>query len=326
MTTEQNVLGELIGCSSVTIVTHPLPDGDAIGSSSGLYLYLKELGINNVKVILPSECPEYLKFINREDTIVFEKNTEDTIKQLNDSDILFILDFNNLKRIGDLGNYIKDFKGKRVLIDHHQQPDLSIINYDLHNTRASSTCELVYQFCFNISKITGTLITKEIGKCLYTGILTDTGGFRHNTNTNTHQIASDIIKLDVDTKQINNLIFNSSSLSRYKLLGHLLNKTIILGDLAIIPFTELEKTEFNYIEGDTEGIVNIPLSCDEIKVSMFISERDGYTKMSIRSKDMDVNQLSRDNFNGGGHINAAGGRLDMSLDEAIIYIKKVMSK
>lgn len=323
MTTEEKVLETLIGCSQVTIVTHPLPDGDAIGSSSGLYLYLKELGINNVKIILPTECPQYLLFINREDTIVFESDPIPAKEWIDNSDVLFTLDFNNLKRIGDLGGLIKTFNGKRILIDHHQEPDLSIIDLDLHNTNASSTCELVYQFCFNISKMTGTKITKGIGECLYTGIVTDTGGFKHNTNHNTHQIASDIIRLGTDTKSINNRIFSSSSLSRYKLLGQLLSKTIIVGHVAIIPFSNQDKIDFNYIEGDTEGIVNHPLSCDEIKVSIFLSEKEGYTKMSLRSKEIDVNKLGREFFNGGGHINAAGGRVDLNILETIELIKSV---
>jgi len=327
MTIEQKVLNHLSSCSTITIVTHPLPDGDAIGSSSGLYLFLKEMGMSDVQIILPTECPKYLGFINQEDTLVFETNKDECKTRLMKSDTLFILDFNNLKRIGELGDFIKGFDGTRILIDHHQQPDLSIVDFDLHNTKASSTCELVYQFCVNMQKLTVVKLTTKIGEALYTGILTDTGGFKHgNTGHITHQIASDIMKMGVNTHQINTRIFNSTSVNRYKLLGHLLNKTIILNDVAIIPFTLDERKQFDYVEGDTEGIVNMPLSCDDVKVSFFISERDGFTKLSARSKELDVNKLCREFFNGGGHINAAAGTFDNSIEETIKEIKRIFGK
>jgi len=316
----------LTKAKNIAIVTHWSPDGDAMGSSLALYHFLKAKG-KNVKVIVPNDYPQFLYWLPGNAFVlnhqVQPKKTEDFIKK---ADVVFTLDFNSFKRIEVVGKIVEQSTSIKILIDHHQQPD-NYAHLYYHDVKACSTCELVYEF---IALLKGTkLIDKKIATCLYTGILTDTGSFRFpSTTSKTHKIVADLIDKGADNSTIYNNIHDDNTVSRLKLLGHCLSKKMIVMEeykTAFISLSEKEQDDFLYQKGDTEGVVNYPLSIKGIKFSAFFAERDGIIKTSFRSKGkFDVNLFARKHFNGGGHKNAAGGKSKESLQASIDSFMKIL--
>lgn len=309
----------LTKAKNISIVTHWSPDGDAMGSSLGLYHFLKSKG-KNVKVIVPNDYPQFLYWLPGNASVLnHQKHTKKVDDFIKKSDMVFTLDFNSFKRIEELGKVVEQSNAIKVLIDHHQQPDQYAQLY-YHDVNACSTCELVYEF---ISLLKGRkLIDKKIATCLYTGILTDTGSFRFpSTTSKTHKIVADLIDKGADNAEIYNAIHDDNTISRLKLLGYCLSKKMVVMEeykTAFISLSEKEQDDFLYQKGDTEGVVNYPLSIKGIKFSAFFAERDGVIKTSFRSKGkFDVNLFARKHFNGGGHKNAAGGKSDDSLQKSI---------
>ena len=304
---------------NISIVTHVNPDGDAMGSSLGLYHYLKSKG-KSVKVIVPNAFPDFLAWMPAsKQAIVFEGNETAAKKQINKSDVVFILDFNNYNRIDALGELIKNSPSKKVLIDHHQAPD-TVFDYYFHDTASSSTCELIYDFICGIDS--SKVIDKKTANCLYTGIMTDTGSFRfRGTNEKTFTVAAALIKAGAENATIYNSVFDDYTENRLKLLGYCLYEKLVFVpeyNAAYMALSEAELKRFNFKKGDTEGIVNYALSVGGIKLSAFFSEKEGTIRISYRSKGkVDVNAFARAHFNGGGHINAAGASSNLSLDDTV---------
>jgi bifunctional oligoribonuclease and PAP phosphatase NrnA len=312
------ILKQLISASdNIVITTHWSPDGDAMGSSLGLLQILKNAG-KKVNVIVPNAYPDFLKWLpNDKSVIVFEHQENKAKKLIQQSDLIFTLDFNTLKRIYALGEVISEAKKPIVLIDHHRMPD-DYAQVKYHDIFACSTCELVYDMAIELGF--KKYIDKKVAECLYTGILTDSGSFKFDSVTaHTHEIAAHLIQLGIKPNEINSKIYDTNSFERLQLVGYALSKKLIYlrkEKAAYITLSDKELKQFHFKKGDTEGLVNYALSVADIKCSALIMEKDGEIKMSFRSKgDFDVNTFARLYFNGGGHKNAAGGSSPLNLKE-----------
>ncbi|MES2681157.1 MAG: bifunctional oligoribonuclease/PAP phosphatase NrnA [Bacteroidota bacterium] len=295
---------------NIAIVTHWSPDGDAMGSSLGLYHYLLSLK-KNVKVIVPNAYPEFLNWLpGNKQVLNFQANESKVTKFLHSADLIFTLDFNSYKRLEKLGEVLSQTPAPKILVDHHQQPDNYASLY-FHDVKACSTSELIFDWIVGMGG--KKLIDKKIAACLYTGIMTDTGSFRYpSVNSNTHLILSELLKTGIVPSEIHSAVYDNYSLSRLKLLGYALSEKMKVIDglpVAYFTLTEKELNKFSYQKGDTEGLVNYPFSIKGIKVCALFNESDGCVKISFRSKgNIDMNTFARNYFNGGGHINAAGGK------------------
>jgi phosphoesterase RecJ-like protein len=304
---------------NIVIVTHWSPDGDAMGSSLGLYNYLIQKK-HNVQVITPNDYPSFLSWMpGNKKVLDFSANAKPAISKVAKADFIFCLDFNSLKRIDLLGVEVAKSKALKMIIDHHLQPE-DFADYMLHSIKACSTCELIYDFI----QLMGDQkrLTKEIANCLYTGIMTDTGSFRYpSTTAKTHKIIAELITAGAENAVIHDLIYDNNSEGRLKLLGYCLaEKLTVLKQLETAYFAlgQHDLHEFNYKKGDTEGVVNYALSIKDVRFSAFFVERDGIIKISFRSKGkFDVNLFARRHFSGGGHANAAGGMSALSLPDTI---------
>jgi len=304
----------------IAIIPHKNPDGDALGSTLALYHYLK-LSDHKAFVISPNDYPMFLKWLPGEKQIISHE-TETAIANdlITDADVIFTLDFNALHRAGDIGPVISEANGLKILIDHHQQPD-DFASYLYSDVMMSSTCEMVYNFIEMLGDT--SLISSQIATCLYTGIMTDTGSFRFSSTTSTtHRIIANLIDKGASNVLIHNNIYDNNSFDRMQLLGISLKNLKVISRLntAYISLSQKELNASNFKKGDTEGIVNYALSIKGVKfAAIFIEHKfERIIKISFRSKgNFDVNDFARKNFNGGGHVNAAGGRSDLNLSQTI---------
>lgn len=305
---------------SIVLVPHKNPDGDAMGSTLGLYHYLKKYN-HKATVITPNDYPNFLKWVPGDDCVLkHDDQTELCNHLIETADIIFTLDFNALHRTGHMEPVLKQSKAIKILIDHHQEPhDYALFRYS--DVSKSSTCEMVYEF---IKKLKDTaLIDTNIATCLYLGIMTDTGSFRFPCTTNrTHKIIADLIDKGANNSYIHDQVYDTNSFERLQLLGCALRNLKIIPELrtAYISLSQKELNQYNYKKGDTEGVVNYGLSLENIVLAAIFIEnkQEGIIKMSFRSKgSFSVNDLSRAHFNGGGHINAAGGMSESSLKDTI---------
>ncbi len=305
----------------IAIIPHRNPDGDAMGSTLALFHFLKKLN-HHVTVIAPNNFPDFLNWLpGSESVLIFEKDVVNTTKILNESELIFTLDFNALHRTGDLmAATLNQLKSPFVMIDHHESPDnYAFVTYS--DVRFGSTCEMVYNFIEFLSE--KKTLDKNIATCIYTGILTDSGGFKYpKTTGKTHRIIADLIDLGAENTEIPNLLFDNNSYERLQLLGKALTNMKVFPEFktSYITLTQDELDKFNFVKGDTEGIVNFGLTIKGINfTAIFIENKEeGIIKISFRSQgDFDVNQFSRNHFSGGGHANAAGGKSDLLMTETI---------
>ncbi len=306
----------------ITILPHKDPDGDAIGASLGWFNVLIDLG-HDVAVISPDEVPENLRWMPGAESIVcYAVDKEKATDRLTKSDFLFLLDFNDLKRIGDVASVVRALKIPRVIIDHHPYPDFTLAQVMISETGASSTCELSYRVMRGLGYTPGI----ESASCLYSGIMTDTGMLNHNSsNPVLYRIVADLLETGIDKDGIHREIFHNNSLSRTKLMGHALgNKLQVIssGRVAYIALSADELKKYDYKPGDTEGLVNMPLSVKGVVVSILLTERkENIVKLSFRSRGgIAINSYSSQYFSGGGHSNAAGGEFVGSINDAVALI------
>lgn len=306
----------------ISIVPHRNVDGDAMGSTLGLYHVLKQLN-HQVTVIVPNDIPEYLKWLpGTNHTIVFEGNEmENATAILEKSDLIFTLDFNALHRTGEqMERVLKTLPATFVMIDHHEKPD-TYAAYTFSSTTYGSTCQMVYDFIQDLNL--NHYINKDVANCLYTGIATDSGGFRFpRTTGDTHRIVADLIDKGAENTQIYINLYDNSNYNRLQLLGRALQNLRVLPqhNTSYISLSQDELDEFNCEKGDTEGIVNYGLTIKDVDFTAFFSENkaEKIIKISFRSQgDFDVNQFARKHFNGGGHVNAAGGKSFDTLEDTI---------
>lgn len=313
----------------IAIIPHRGPDGDAMGSTLGLYHFLLKNKHYPV-VVSPNEFPDFLAWMPGSETVkIFEKDKQNCTKILEDAEIIFTLDFNALHRTGEMEHVLAKLKAPFVMIDHHQKPDdYAVVTYS--DTSFGSTCEMLYNFILFLGKKQD--IDKTIGTCIYTGILTDSGSFRFpKTTGTTHRIVAELIDLGVENTEIPSLLFDNSSYGRLQILGRALQNMIILPEhkTAYTTLTQEELNSFDYVKGDTEGIVNYGLSIKGILfTAIFIENKEEkIIKISFRSQgDFDVNQFARDYFNGGGHRNAAGGKSSDTMEETKKKFEDLITK
>ncbi|WP_294216985.1 bifunctional oligoribonuclease/PAP phosphatase NrnA [uncultured Chryseobacterium sp.] len=314
----------LIPENKIVILTHYNPDGDAIGSSLGLKHYLRQKGIE-ADVVVPNDFPKFLKWMpEAKKAIIAEYKRKVAFEIIQSADVIFCLDFNSPSRIGLLGDWLVNARGKKILIDHHQQPESFDFVYS--DTVIPATCQMVYHFIEAMDD--EKLVNHDIAECLYTGIMTDTGGFRfRSTSATTHRIIANLIEKGADPAMITSNTWDTNTVSRLHLLALILGRIEVVheGKVAVLYLTRKELQEYGFQKGDTEGFVNYGLSILGVKMAAFFMEDlyDDFIKISFRSKDdVDVNQFSRKYFSGGGHINAAGGKSYESLHGTIETFKK----
>ena len=309
------------------ITAHQKPDGDAMGSTLGLYHFLKQLG-HEVTVISPTNWAPFLDWMPGVDQVIdFEANKKEASQIVADADYVFCLDFNILHRTKHLEPIIRDSKALKILIDHHQQPDTPSFAYGISDVKMSSTCEMVYDFIVQSGH--SNLINLDIATCLYTGLMTDTGSFRFpSTTASVHKIVAHLKELGLQHAKIHENIYDNSTEGRLKFMGNaFLNRMTVLPEYktAVMAIPKSDIYKFELKTGDTEGLVNYLLSIEGIKFAAIVIDREEERKWSFRSKgNFDVNIFARTHFEGGGHANAAGGSSSKSLDETLNDFKTII--
>jgi len=310
----------------IFITTHRKPDGDALGSSLGLYHYLKLKG-HHPTVVVPTDYPSFLNWLPGNDSvIIFEDDKIKATNILNDSELVFCLDFNSYQRIDDMGHVLKESNIPKVMIDHHLMPD-HFAEFELWDSSASATAELVYKFIHLLGD--AYLITSEISSCLYTGILTDTGSFKFpSVSFYTHLVVSKLMETAFDHGAIHEHIYDSMTVNRSMFYGYCMSQKFeFLKEYktAIIHIGESEIQKYNIQTGDTEGLVNLPMSIQEVRMSVLIIKRPDMVKLSIRTKgSIPANEICSKYFEGGGHLNASGGKSAESLIETVKKVKSIL--
>lgn len=314
----------------IVIVTHVAPDGDAIGSSLGLWHFL-ESQEKTVNVIVPNAFPDFLRWMpGAKDIIRYDKYAEFADKLLNEADVICCLDFNALSRIDAMADAVAKSPARKMLIDHHLDPE-EFCKIIISHPGISSTSELIFRLICRLGYFEE--ITKEGAECIYTGMMTDTGGFTYNSNNREiYYIISELLSKGIDKDEIYRKVYNTYSEGRLRLMGYVLyDKMQVFHKFnsALIWLTRDEQKKFQYVKGDTEGFVNIPLSIKNIIFSVFLREdtEKNTIKISLRSVGtFPCNKVAADFFNGGGHLNASGGEFYGTMDEAIELYKQALVK
>ena len=325
----ESILELLATPKKIAIIPHKNPDGDAMGSTLGLYHFLLKLNHEPI-VVAPNNFPNFLAWLpGSEKILIFENEVDKTTKILQEASIVFTLDFNALHRVGtEMENVLKTLQSPFIMIDHHQKPD-DYAKYMFSDTNYGSTCEMLYHFISQLGFL--NLIDKTSGTCIYTGILTDSGSFRYPKTTGaTHRIVADLIDLGVENTNIPSLLFDNNSYERLQLMGCAFQNLKIISEknTSYTTLSQKELDSFNYVKGDTEGLVNYGLTIKGIIfAAIFIeNQAEKIIKISFRSQgNFDVNIFSRTYFEGGGHINAAGGKSSLSLDETILKFTDIIN-
>lgn len=311
----------------VVITTHQKPDGDAMGSSLGLKHFLEKLG-HTVNVISPTNWASFLNWMpGCKSVIDYESKRAMADKLIAEAEWIFCLDFNNLPRTKHMEGSLVATKALRILIDHHQEPQEEMFAYGISITQKSSTCEMVYDFIAGSGH--RNLIDIPIAECLYTGVMTDTGSFRFPvTSAAVHVMVAELKKTGFEHQKVHDQIYDSYLENRLRFTGHvLLNRMDVLYEYntVLLSVPKADLLRFNIQTGDTEGLVNFPMSIQGIKMVAIVIDRDEERKWSFRSKgNVDVNTFARKFFNGGGHFNAAGGRSNDSLEETVKHFYEVI--
>jgi len=307
---------------SVVIVTHFKPDADALGSSLGLAGFLKKKG-HKVQVITPSDYPDFLSWMPGNNEVLALDRKPETLQKasgiISGANVIFCLDFSSLSRINDLGVLVRDSPAAKVLIDHHLEPE-HFAQFEQWDITSASTAGLVYELIEQLDE--AHMIDINIASCLYAGLMTDTGGFRHN---NTHHreflIAARLVGLGADPHEIAKEVYDTNTLERLRLTGYVLSQKLnVLPEYhtAYMTLSQDELKQFGAQTGDTEGLVNYGLSIKGVKLSVLMYDRKEEIKLSFRSlEDFSVNEMARKYFEGGGHRNASGGTTKLSLEQTL---------
>lgn len=304
---------------NIIIVPHKEPDGDAIGSSLAWYNVLNGLG-HDAFVVSNDEVPGNLVWMEGAESIVnYSSQAAEALSLIEKAELFFFLDFNDIKRTGSLQEELIKVNVPKVMIDHHPYPDTSLAQILISDTSMSSTCELSYRVMKALNLTPGS----AAAGCIYAGIMTDTGMLNHNSShPGVYNVVAELLDLGVNKDKVHEELFHSNSLSRTRLLGYALShkmQVLSSGKVAYIALSSEELKEYNYKPGDTEGLVNMPLSIEGVDVSVLLTERKkGLIKLSFRSRgSVVVNNYSERYFSGGGHNNAAGGEFAGSLEDAL---------
>ena len=314
---------------NIVITIHRGPDADALGSALALSDVLKQLN-HNVTVVSPNDYASFLYWMKgNNEVVIFTEQTEKAIEITNNADLIFLLDFNDLSRIGEYTETVRNSSSTKIMIDHHQEPNMNDADLVFSDTSSCSTAQLLFEILDGLSF--KSMINKDVAECIYAGIMTDTGSFKYSSTTSkTHKVISELIDAGAENSKIHDLIYDNYSEDRTKLLGYCLNdKLQIFPELnsAIISLTEEELDRFNFKKGDTEGVVNYALAIKGIIFAVFIAEKEGKVKLSLRSKgDFKVNEIAKKYFSGGGHMNASGGISDRSVEGTVKKVIEVFEE
>ena len=312
----------------VAIISHQGPDGDALGSSLAMADFLTEQG-KTVQVMYPDQFPDFLAWMpGAEKVLLYKQNSEACQSFLKEADTIICLDFNQLKRIGELGVHVEASKAKKLMFDHHPAPD-QFADVQISYTQFASTSEIVFRYicragCFDE-------MTLACVQCVYTGMMTDTGAFTYNSNKEEmYFIISQLIRKGIDKDAIYNKVYNNYSADRMRLMGFVLNhrmKVLSEQNTAIMYLSLDDLKDYNYQVGDAEGFVNLPLSISGIVFSVFLREDTDKIKISFRSRGtFPANKVASEIFNGGGHLNAAGGEYYGRMEDALRLLEDSLQK
>lgn len=305
---------------NIVITSHKSPDGDSIGSSLSLYHFLKQMGVSST-ICHPDKMASFLTWLNGTNTILtLDENEVEVKNKFEQADLIFCLDYNHPSRIGKMEELLVSSSAKKIMIDHHQDPNTEFVDILFSDPNNSSTSQMIYEFIEQLDKT--DLINENVGTPMYCGIMTDTGSFRFpSTTAKTHQIIGDLIEKGVQNSKVHENTFDTNSISKLKLNGYAIAKKLVIlpnQSVGYISLSQAELNEYNYTKGDTEGLVNVILGITGIKMAAFFKEDSGYVKISFRAKgDTYVNVLANENFSGGGHVYAAGGKFDGKLEDAV---------
>lgn len=320
---ECSMLRSLIAdATSIVICCHQNPDGDALGSSMGWAEYLRTLGKEST-VIVPDQFPDFLMWLpNTEKIIRYDKHVEQGDLLLKTADVIFCLDFNSASRTDRMADTLLASKAKKVLIDHHLGPDLPTV-LTVSHPEASSTCELVFRMVWQLDGFSSQ--NKHFAIPIYCGMMTDTGGFTYNSsNPDIYFIISQLLTKGINKDKIYRNVFHNYSENRLRLMGYMLYEKLVVDPVrhaSYFTLTRQDLKRFRFMKGDAEGLVNIPLQIKGLKFSVSLredTEKDNLVWVSLRSvDDFPCNKVAEQFFNGGGHLNASGGRLYCSIEEAV---------
>ena len=313
----------------IIICGHRGPDGDAVGSALAWSQYLHSLG-KQVSVIMPNPFPDFLRWVPGAQYISFyDKNEAQTANAIAESHLIFCLDFNALSRLQDMGKVIEKAKADRIIIDHHLDPDRNMAKMVISHPEMSSTCELVFRLIYQLGGY--EQMTKQTAAAIYTGMMTDTGGFTYNSkDPEIYIIISMLLKKGIDKDKIYRNVFNNYSEHRLRFTGYILNEKLrfLEGNKAsIFTVTREEMQRFHFIRGDAEGLVNMPLQVKGMRLSISLREdtEKDVIRISLRSvDDFPCNKMAEQFFNGGGHLNASGGELPFPMEEAVKTAEKAI--
>lgn len=310
----------------IVVVCHVAPDGDAIGSSLALWHTLRGLG-KDVFVVVPDACPASLRFLNGyKDILVYTRYTEFAQQLLENADLIFCLDFNEPKRVDKMEAALTASKARKILIDHHLHP-APFCDMTISHPEISSTCEVLFRVICSLGLFEQMGV--DAASAIYTGMMTDTGNFTYNSNYPEIYITiAELIKKGIDKDWIYARIHNTNSENKLRLNGYAIaQKMEVFPEqcAALITLSQNELNQYDYQKGDTEGLVNVPLSMEHILFSAFLREESNLIKISLRSKgSFPANKIASDYFNGGGHLNAAGGEFYGTLQEAHSRILEIL--
>jgi len=315
------------GVDKIVIVAHVGPDGDAMGSTLALWHYLMTIEKEPV-VIVPTMYANFLAWMpGSECVLIYEKDKEKADELIAAAELIFTLDFNQASRMAKMADAVINAAAPKILVDHHLHPD-TYAKITVSYPEVSSTSELIFRLICRLGDF--SMINLACAECIYTGMMTDTGGFTYNSNKQEiYTIIAELIKLGVDKDDIYRKVFNNYSADRMRLMGYALyNKMKVYPEhkAALITLSLKELEEFNYQTGDAEGLVNMPLSIEGVIFSVFMREDSDKIKISLRSQGtFPANKVSADLFNGGGHLNAAGGESYTTLEEAVTKFETALS-
>lgn len=322
----KEIVQSILDAEKIVITSHKSPDGDSIGSSLGMLRFVKALG-KEATICHPDACPAFINWLKNGDEIIdFDQDQERVTAEMLAADLIFSLDYNGSGRLGkEMGAVLLAATGKKVMIDHHPHPE-AIFDLSASHPEVCSTSQLIIELI--IQSGNEHLLNQSIGTPIYLGIVTDTGSFRFSSVTaRTHELIGKLLENGVKQAEIHENTFDHNRLDQMKLRGYAIAERLEVmpeEQLAIVSLSEVDLERFNYIKGDTEGLVNLALSIEGVSVAVMMTESDGKVKMSFRSMgSIVVNQFAADHFEGGGHINAAGGISFLSLDETIEKVKSL---
>jgi phosphoesterase RecJ-like protein len=316
----------LFNSANILLICHINPDGDAIGSQLALYHYLASKGVK-AEMLSPNNLQEFLKWMDGAEKINIFINSRKKCKELiEQADLIVMFDFNHSDRLGEAEEYVLKSKAKRVIIDHHLNSQ-DFVDLLISDSAKCSTSELLYEIVQRMNS--GKFLSKPFAEAIYVGIITDTGNFEHGAYSGrTFRIIADIIDSGIEKDRIFNLVYNNFSTDRMRLQGMALDRRMIVLPeyrTAYIFLTKADLVEYNYRKGDTEGFVNMPLSIKGIDFTALFVEKDGFVKLSFRSRGcFSVSDFANVHFNGGGHRNAAGGEHYDTLENTIGYFLKAL--